>query len=124
MTTSTPLYSSTREAFEPADRIDIQVVGRLVEQQDVGAPEQGLSYENPEPHATVEDLEILLVVFLGNAQTDQQLLGFVLGVVTVLFGDDALKLAELHADLVGQVLAGGQQLLLLDVRRPQAVHCP
>ena len=56
---------------------------------------------------------IFVVVLLGrDAEADEELGRLALGDVAVLFGDDALELAEADADLVGH-LAGEEALLLL-----------
>ena len=43
-----------QELFEPADRVDVEVVGRLVEQQDVGVADQGLGQQDAPLHARGE----------------------------------------------------------------------
>jgi len=108
-----------QEVGQPLDRLEVEVVGGLVEQQDVGRSEQGLGQQHPQTHAAGEHRELFLLHVGGNAQADEQALGLVLGVVPVFLGDGHLELGELHADLVVH-LAGGEQLFLLLHRGPQA----
>ena len=40
-----------QKLFEPADRVDVEVIGRLVQQQNVGAADQGLGQQHAAFHA-------------------------------------------------------------------------
>ena len=46
-----------QELLEPADRLDVEVVGRLVEQEDVGLGDEGLSQQDAPLHARGQALE-------------------------------------------------------------------
>ena len=45
------------EVFQPADRLDVEVVGRLVEQEDVGLVDEGPGQQDPPLHPRGEGLE-------------------------------------------------------------------
>ena len=50
-----------QEAFQPGDRLDVEVVGGLVQQQDVGVADQGLRQQHAALHATGERREVGLL---------------------------------------------------------------
>ncbi|MNM42933.1 hypothetical protein D3C81_537830 [compost metagenome] len=58
--------------FQPEDRIKVQVVGRLVEQQQVGRAHQGLGQVQTHPPATGEVTYTAVHLLVGEAQTGQQ----------------------------------------------------
>ena len=104
-----------QELLEPADRQDVEVVGRLVEQQHVGRRRQHLRQQHAQLEAAGERRERLVVAVAGDAQTFEDLAGARLERVAVVGQDDVLELGvALAVELV--VL---EQLLLLVDRLPQ-----
>ncbi|MNZ80792.1 hypothetical protein D3C78_994400 [compost metagenome] len=58
--------------FEPQDRIEVQVVGRFVEQQQVGRAHQGLGQVQAHPPATGEVADAAVHLLVGKTKTGQQ----------------------------------------------------
>ena len=48
---------SRQELFQPDDRVDVQMVGRLVEQQEIGFSDQGASHHDAALQAAREGFE-------------------------------------------------------------------
>ena len=106
-----------QELLEPADREDVQVVGRLVEQQGVRSGRQGLRQQHAELEAAGEGRERLPVDFCSDPQPFQDLGRSGLQGVAVPAHDDFLQRGVAVAV---EVLVGSlQQPVLLDHRVPQ-----
>ncbi len=104
--------------LEPADGVDVEVVGRLVEQQDVGVGEQRLGEQHAQLPARGDLAHRAVVQLGGDAHAEQQLAGARLGGVAVVFADLALELGGVHVVVLGGVRVGVDRVALLD-RRPQ-----
>ena len=105
------------KTLEPADRHDVEVVGRLVEQQHLRPRGQHLGQQHPQLEAARKRRERCQVADGGDAQTLEDLAGAGLEAVAVLPHDDVL---ELRVAIAVELLAGvGQQDLLLAHRLPQ-----
>ena len=91
------------EALEPVDRVEVQVVGRLVEEQRRGRAEERLRQQHAHLLAALQFGHRPLVQRVGDVETLQQHRRVALGGVAVLLADDALELAEPHAVLVRHV---------------------
>ena len=89
--------------LEPADRVDVQVVGRLVEQEDVGIGEQGLGEQDPQFPTRRHFAHRAFMLLLCNADSRQQLAGARLGGVAVEFGEPRLQVGRPHIVVVGRV---------------------
>jgi hypothetical protein len=94
-------------AFEPADRVDVEVVGGLVEQQHVGPREQRLR----EQHAQLEPRRHFAHRGRCGASSsmpasDQDAAGARLGGVAAVLGELALELGRAHVVVVGGVRIG------------------
>ena len=61
--------------FQPQDGIEVQVIGRLVQQQQVGAAHQGLGQIEPYPPTARELAHGTLLIGCGKAQAVHQLRG-------------------------------------------------
>ena len=107
------------KAFEPVNRVEVQVVGGLVEQERGGRSEERLRQQHPHLLAALQLGHLALVQFVGDVEALQQHGGIALGGVAVLLADDPFELAQPHAVLVRHV-----GLLIepvaLDHRLPQA----
>ena len=83
--------------FQPPDGVDVQVVGGLVEQQDVRIGEQRLGEQHAQLPARRHRAHGALVLLQRNIQPEQQLAGAGLGGVAVQLGEVHLQVRDLHA---------------------------
>ncbi len=100
------------------DRVEVEVVRRLVEQQGLRMSEQGLSEQNPHLLPTLQLRHRPVVQPVGNVEPLQENGRVTFRRVSVLLADDALELAEAHAVLVADRGLLVQLLALLE-RRPE-----
>jgi hypothetical protein len=105
------------ELLEPADREDVQVVGRLVEQQHVGRAGEHLRQQHAQLEAAGERGERLAVHLGGEPEPLEDRGGARLGGVAVVPLDRLLQLGE--AVGVEVLVRAGEQRLLLDHRLPE-----
>ena len=84
-------------AFEPADRVDVEVVGRFVEQQHVRVAEQCLREQYAQLPAGRDAAHQSFVLFERNADTEQQFAGARFGGVAVEFREFDFEVGNLHA---------------------------
>ena len=101
------------EALEPADRVEVEVVGGLVEEQRLGLAEERLGEEHAELQAAGELAHRPVVLRHRDAEPGEQLGRVRLGGIAVLLGDDVLELAEALSLGVGDLGEGEDRLLLL-----------
>ena len=106
-----------QELLEPADRHDVEVVGRLVEQQHVGLRGQHLREQHAELEAAGERGEGLLVGLGRDAEPLEDLAGARLQRVAVVLDDDVLELGVAVA--VEVLLGPGEDALLLGHGLPE-----
>ncbi len=99
--------------LQPADRVDVQVVGRFVQQQHVRVREQCLCQQHAQLPARGHAAHVALVLGGGDAHAQQQLAGAGLGGVTVVFGVLGLQLGGLHVVFVGRFRVGVDGVALL-----------
>ena len=78
--------------FQPAHRFKVEVVGRLVEEQHVGIPEQRLCKQNLDLHFRIQLTHAHAVIFGGNIQCVEQRLCLALRLPAVQLGKLALEL--------------------------------
>ena len=81
-----------QELLEPADRQDVEVVGRLVEQQHVGRGRQHLRQQDAQLEAAGERRQRLVVAAALDAEPLEDLAGARLERVAVVGQDDVLEL--------------------------------
>ncbi len=84
-------------ALEPADGVDIEVIGGLVEQHDIGICEQRLRQQHAQLPARRDSRHRPGMLFQRNIQTQQQLTCTGLGAVAVQLGELDFQLRHLHA---------------------------
>ena len=108
------------ELAQPVDRVEVQVVRRLVQQQRLRLAEERLRQQHAHFLAALQLAHRPVVQRVGDVEPLQQNRRVALGFVAVLVADDALELAEAHAFGVGHVGLGVEQLALFE-RAPQAV---
>ena len=112
-----------QELAQPVDRVEVEVVGRLVQQQRLGPAEQRLGEQDADLLAALQLRHLALVQLFRNVEPLQQDRRIALRAVAVLVADDALQLAEAHAVLVGHRRLGVEQLALLErVPQPGVAH--
>ena len=102
-----------KEILEPADGLNVQMVGRLVEQKDVRLAEQ----RTREQHLDLLDVAEVLHLGVQNSvcvqtQTVEQLAGFGLGVPAAHLGELGFKLRRLVAVLLGERVLHVERVLL------------
>ena len=86
-----------QHAFEPTNRVDVEVIGRLVEQHHVGIREQRLREQHAQLPARRHGAHRAEVQRLGNADGEQQLAGRGFGGVAVELRELALELGGVQA---------------------------
>ncbi|MNE08901.1 hypothetical protein D3C80_1015630 [compost metagenome] len=88
-------------AFQPADSVDVQVVGRFVEQQHFRVGEQGLRQQYAQFPAWCYFGHRAEMLFQWNTQTQQQLTGTGFGGIAVHFSEFCFQLGHGHAVFFG-----------------------
>ena len=89
-----------QEVLQPVDRIQVEVVRGLVQQQGLGMPEQRLREQHADFLSALQLAHLAFVQFVGNVEAIQQDGGVALGCITVFFADDAFQFAQPHAVFV------------------------
>ena len=102
-----------QEVDQPVDRVEVEVVGGLVEQQRAWRAEERLGQQHPHLLAALQFRHLPLVQRLGDVEAVEQDGGVALGRVAVVLADGALELAEAHAVLVAERRLGVEQVPLL-----------
>ncbi len=110
---------TVEELFEPVNRVEVEVVRGLVEQQRFGMTEKRLREQHAHLLAALQLGHLSSVQLIRDVETLKQNRGVALGGVAVFFADDALELAEAHAGLVRH-LRLAVELVALEQRIPQA----
>ena len=119
-----------QHALQPADRVDVQVVGGLVEQQHVGVGEQRLGQQHAQLPARGDLAHGARVLVQRDAQPQQQLAGAGLGGIAVELGEAHLQVGHGHAVLLAHLgqrvdaLALGRDLPELMVAHDHGVDDP
>jgi hypothetical protein len=106
------------EVLQPEDGVEVEVVGGLVEQQRLGLAEEGLGEQDADLLAALQLGHLALVQRVGDVEALEEDGGVGLGLVAVLFADDAFEFAETAAVGVGHLVLGVDALALLE-RGPQ-----
>ena len=112
-----------QELLQPGDGVQIQMVGRLVEQQDVRVAKQSLGQQHLHLLGAGQGIHLGVVELRLDAQAVQQVLGVGLRLPAVHGGELTLQLGGLHAVLLGEVLLHVDGFLLLhDLVQPGVAH--
>ena len=90
-------------AFQPADRIDVEIVGRFVQQQHVRSREQRLRQQHAQLEARGHFAHRSVVPRFVNAGIGEDAARPRLGIVAAVFGEHALELGRLHVVVVGRI---------------------
>ena len=101
-----------KESKQPRLRVDVEVVGRLVETQHVGTGEQDAGQLDPAPLTTRQRADRLVEPGIGDSETRSHRTGFTLSGVPAR-GTEGLLGVDVAADvsLVGVLLHGDAELL-------------
>ena len=112
-----------QEVLQPVDGVDVQVVGGLVQQQDVGITEQGLSQQHLHLQPGVQSLHGGLVELGAHTQTLKDAGGVALGFPAAQLGKLLLQLTGPDAVGLGHLLLLVEGVLLLaDVVQALVAH--
>jgi hypothetical protein len=112
-----------QELLEPLDRLEVEVVRRLVEQERLRVAEQRLRQQHAHLLPALELAHLPLVQVIGDIEPLEQDRRVALRAVAILLADDALQLAEAHAVFVGHLGFGVQRLALLErLPQPMVAH--
>jgi hypothetical protein len=105
--------------LEPVARLDVEMVGRLVEHHEVGRVEQEFRERDAHPDAAGEFGDVAREVFVGEAQPEQHRGGAALGAVEVMM----LELGQHLAQFLERGVVRGAGMLvgenLLDFLAPE-----
>ena len=91
------------ELLQPGDGGEVEAVGRLVEEQDVGVAEEGLREEDADLHPLVDLPHELLVQGLRRAQAGEERRRLGVGLPPAQLGELRFQLARAHAVGLGEV---------------------
>ena len=80
--------------FEPVARLDVEMVGRLVEHHELGRVEQQFGQRDAHPDAAGKFADVAAEVFLGEAEPEQHRGGAALGAVEVVMLELGQHLAQ------------------------------
>jgi hypothetical protein len=92
-----------QHVFQPADGVDVEVVGRFVEQQDVGVGEQRLRQQHAQLEARRDLAHGAVVLLDGDADAQQQLAGARLGVVAAHFAEFGFEFGGVQVIFLGRL---------------------
>ncbi|TLD45743.1 MAG: hypothetical protein FAZ92_02005 [Accumulibacter sp.] len=98
--------------FQPADRADVEVVGRLVEEQDVRVGEQRLDQQDAQFPAGCDITHRAMVLRCRNADAEQQFAGARLGAVATVLGKTGFEVGGVHVVGLGGIRVGVDGVLL------------
>ena len=90
-----------QHAFQPADSVDVQVVGRLVKQENIRFGEQGLRQQYAQLEARGDFRHGRIVQIFGNAHAAQQLGGARFGGIAVVLGELGFQFGGFHVVVFG-----------------------
>ena len=112
-----------QKVLQPGDGVNVQVVGRLVHEDDIRIAEQRLRQQDFHLFVTGQVRHLLIEQTFRQTQTLDQLRGVCLCLPAVQFGKLRLQLRCQDAVLFGEVLLGVESVFLLhDVIQPLVAH--
>ncbi len=89
--------ASHQDVFQPANGIDVQMVGGLVQKQDIRIREQRLGQQNTQFPARRNSAHGAVVLFQGNIQAQQQFASAGIGGIAVHLGELHFQVRHGHA---------------------------
>ncbi len=119
---SVPSYADEKFA-QPVDRVEIEMVRRLVEQQRLRVSEERLGQQHADFLPALQLRHLARVQPVGNIQPLQQDSGIALRGVPVLLAYHSFELAQAHPVGVGQRGLGGETVTLFEgAPQPLVAH--
>ena len=106
------IFKVHQEILQPFNRMDIQMVGRLVQKQNIGIAEQSLCQKHLHLLSACQLLHLRIMEFICNPQTVQQHFRIGFRSPAVQLRKFALQLCRLNAVLVCEVLLHIERILL------------
>ena len=100
------------EIFQPVDGLNVEVVRRLVEEDNVRLTEQGLRQQDLDLDAAVGVGHTVVVQLHGHTEALQDAAGIGLGLPAVQLCELRLQLRSQQAVLIGKIGLGIQSVLL------------
>ena len=116
-------FVAAEKLLQPVDRVEVQVVRRLIEQQRLGLAVEGLRQEHPDFLSALQLGHRPVVERIWDVEPLQQHGGGAVRRVAVLLADDAFELAEAH----GRPRSTCRREHRARLGRPalsRAAHCP
>ncbi len=98
--------------FQPADGVDVEVVGRLVEQQDVRVGKERLHQQHAQLPARRHFAHRAVVALDRDADAEQQFAGTRLGGVAVVLGELRLQFGGVHVVVFRRLRVGVDRVAL------------
>ena len=89
--------------LQPADGVNVEVVGRFIEEQDVRVREQRLRQQHAQLPAGCDRAHRAIVLVHRNADAGQQFAGACLGSIAIVLGELRFEVGGLHVILVGRI---------------------
>ena len=90
-----------QRVFQPADGVDVQVVGGLIQQQNIGIREQGLRQQHPQLPARGDFAHGAKMLVYWNPRPHQQLSRAGFGSVAIVLGKFTFELGGVHVVVFG-----------------------
>ncbi len=106
-------FKVNKEFLKPANSRNIEVVGRLVHQKDIRISEKSLSEKNLDLDVVVKLAHLGVMEFVRNAESVEKNFGVALCAPAAHFGKFLLKLADLDAVLLREILLQIEGFLLV-----------
>ena len=101
------------KSLQPVDRIQIEMVRGLVEQQRLGMPEQSLRQQDANFLSALQLAHFAGVQFFGNVEALQEDRGIALGGISIFLADNAFQFAKFHPIFIAHVVLGVDRIALL-----------
>ena len=102
---------TSQERLEPLQHLEVEVVGRLIEQQQVRVGEQGLGQRDTSFLATAEAVDRLVEHVFGESETEQHFIGAMLDVVPMGRIESRLQLVVFDQEVVEPITGIGHAML-------------
>ena len=108
------MFEVCQEVLQPFHSVEVEVVGRFVEQEVVGIAIECLCKHHAHFFLTCQFRHHLIVQVFLDTQTGKQLGSIALGIPTVEFGKFLFQFGSTNAILVAEVLFGIEGIFLLN----------
>ncbi len=107
------VLKASQEVLQPLNRSQIQMVGRLVQQQDIRIAKESLCQQHTNLQGRIHFGHLLVVIFFANAQTVQQLSSIGLSIPAVQLRKLSLQLTGTYAVLITEIRLGINGILFV-----------